>query len=116
MKLIRNDYVSMEVQYDNDVERAFLLGAFSTTLYDFDSKWKDMLPEGTAIPTAPLDFNVWKKGGNMNDYVGVYEGAGYQSKGVYRPFMDCRMHTNGAGSFCPVCQRAISRLIEFYTE
>lgn len=87
-----------------------------TTLYDFDSKWKDMLPEGTAIPTAPLDFNVWKKGGNMNDYVGVYEGAGYQSKGVYRPFMDCRMHTNGAGNFCPVCQRAISRIIEFYTE
>ena len=90
-----------------------------TTLYDFDSKWKDMLPEGADIPTAPLDFNVWKKcreGGALADYVGVYEGAGYQSKGVYRPFMDCRMHTNAAESFCPVCQRAIARLIEFYTE
>lgn len=87
-----------------------------TTLYDFDSKWKDMLPEGTSVPTEPLDFNVWKKGGDMNDYIGVYEGAGYQSKGVYRPFMDCRMHTNGAPIFCPVCQRAISRIIEFYTE
>ena len=90
-----------------------------TTLYDFASKWKDMLPEGTTIPTQPLDFNVWKKcseGGKMADYVGVYEGAGYQSKGVYRPYMDCRMHTNAAANFCPVCQRAISRLIEFYTE
>lgn len=90
-----------------------------TTLYDFESKWKDMLPEGTAIPTVPHDFNVWEKcrqGGNMMDYVGVYEGAGYQSKGVYRPFVDCRMHTNGAETFCPVCQRAIVNMIKFYTE
>ena len=90
-----------------------------TTLYDFDSKWKDMLPEGTQIPTAPLDFNVWEKyrqGADMADFIGVYEGAGYQSKGVYRPYMDCRMHTNAAETFCPVCQRAIARIIEFYTE
>lgn len=90
-----------------------------TTLYDFDSKWKDMLPEGTAIPTVPHAFNAWDKcreGGNMMDYVGVYEGAGYQSKGVYRPYVDCRMHTNKAETFCPVCRRAIARLIKFYTE
>ena len=78
-----------------------------------------MLPEGTAIPTAPHDFNAWEKcreGASMADFVGVYEGAGYQSKGVYRPYVDCRMHTNKAETFCPVCQRAIARLIEFYTE
>ena len=46
----------------------------------------------------------------------LLEGAGYQSKGVYRPAEDCRMHTNKAPAFCPVCQRAISRIIEFYTE
>ena len=66
-----------------------------TTLTDFDSKWKDMLDAGTAE---------------------LLEGAGYQSKGVYRPAADCRMHTNKAESFCPVCQRAIGRIIEFYTE
>ena len=64
-----------------------------TTLKDFDSKWKDMLDAGQAQ---------------------LLEGAGYQSKGVYRPEPDCRMHTNKADSFCPVCQRAISRVIEFY--
>jgi hypothetical protein len=47
--------------------------------------------------------------------IGVYEGAGYQSKGVYRPFPDCRMKTNAADAFCPVCQRAIARIIEFNT-
>ncbi len=66
-----------------------------TTLKDFDSKWKDMLDAGKAQ---------------------LLEGAGYQSKGVWRPAVDCRMHTNKAESFCPVCQRAIGRIIEFYTE
>lgn len=36
MRLVQKDYVSMEVQFDNDIERAFLLGAFSNTLYDFE--------------------------------------------------------------------------------
>ena len=90
-----------------------------TTLFDFSSKWNDMLPQGTAIPTAPVEGNIWKtfhEGTSMDSLVGVYEGAGYQSKGVYRPFPDCRMKTNAAESFCPVCQRAIARIIEFYTE
>ena len=64
-----------------------------TTLKDFNSKWKDMLDAGEAQ---------------------LLEGAGYQSKGVYRPSPDCRMHTNTADCFCPVCQRAISRVIEFH--
>ena len=90
-----------------------------TTLFDFDSKWDDMLPEGTEIPTAPVQGNIWQQfheGVSMDSIVGVYEGAGYQSKGVYRPFPDCRMKTNAAESFCPVCQRSIARIIEFYTE
>ena len=65
-----------------------------TTLFDFDSKWKDMLEAGEAV---------------------LLEGAGYQSKGVYRGSEDCRMKTNAAECFCPVCQRAIARIIEFYT-
>lgn len=65
-----------------------------TTLADFDSKWKDMLDAGQAE---------------------LHEGAGYQSKGVYRPADDCRMRTNRPDHFCPVCQRAIARIIEFYT-
>ena len=65
-----------------------------TTLADFESKWKDMLDNGEAE---------------------LLEGAGYQSKGVYRPAKDCRMHTNKAENFCPVCQRALGRIIEFYT-
>ena len=88
-----------------------------TTLFDFQSKWDDMLPRTIAIPTAPVE-NVWKEikdGKTPESLVGVYEGAGYQSKGVYRPYPDCRMKTNAAPAFCPVCQRAIARVIEHYT-
>lgn len=88
-----------------------------TTLYDFKSKWDDMLPRVIAIPTPVPESPIWSEDGNGKDSVtGVYEGAGYQSKGVYRPYPDCRMKTNAPKAFCPVCQRAISRIIEFYTE
>lgn len=89
-----------------------------TTLYDFASKWDDMLPKVIGIPTAPVNENIWSRieeGVPADSMIGVYEGAGYQSKGVYRPFPDCRMKTNSAKVFCPVCQRAIARVIEFQT-
>jgi hypothetical protein len=79
-----------------------------TTLTDFESKWKDMLPAGTKIPTEA-------DGKDIHTKIGVYEGGGYQSKGVFRPAQDCRMHTNKAPDFCPVCQRAILRLVNFLT-
>ena len=65
-----------------------------TTLSDFDSKWKDMM--GT------------------DPRIGLFEGGGYLSKGVYRPCDNCRMRTNEEPEFCPVCQRALTRLINFY--
>ena len=76
-----------------------------------------MLPKVIGIPTAPVQGNIWEsfhEGVGMDSMIGVYEGAGYQSKGVYRPFPDCRMKTNAAESFCPVCQRAIARMIEYH--
>jgi hypothetical protein len=45
----------------------------------------------------------------------VYEGAGYQTKGVYRPVQECRMRINECEEFCPVCARAIVRMIDYYT-
>ena len=75
-----------------------------TTLKNFSSKWQDML-------TTNDNIDKTKKSD-----VGIVEGAGYQSKGVYRSAVDCRMKTNQAPMFCKVCQRAIERLISFYTK
>jgi hypothetical protein len=78
-----------------------------TTLANFDSKWKDMLPEGTPIPTPATD--------DWNGKVGVFEGAGYMEKGAYKPYLDCSMNVVIFNNFCPVCQRAIERMIGYYT-
>ena len=82
-----------------------------STLVDFESKWKDMLPINTQIPTplATSENELYTK-------VGVYEGAGYTKKGIYRPTTECRMKINEAPAFCPVCQRALEKLINFYTK
>lgn len=82
-----------------------------TTLADFDAKWKDMVEPGTPVPT-PVQTDkslIYTK-------VGVYEGAGYTQKGIYRPTTECRMKINEAPVFCPVCQRALEKLIRFYTD
>lgn len=50
MKLIHKDFIEMKVQFDNDIERAFLLGAFSTTLYDFE-----IMEEGILQIDVPLE-------------------------------------------------------------
>jgi hypothetical protein len=76
-----------------------------TTLVDFDSKWADMVEEGIEIPTQVTTER------SKNYTVGVYEGGGYRAKGIYRPTDVCRMRDNVAERFCPVCERAIERVI-----
>ena len=65
-----------------------------TTQTDFDRKWKPLMGR---------------------DGVGLYEGGGYQSKGVWRGSEDCRMRTNAAPDFCPVCTEAVRAMVRFYT-
>ena len=79
-----------------------------TTLVNFEAKWKDMVSKKTPVPTP-----VEKK---YNNTVGVYEGAGYQKEDIYRPMIDCLMNTFNGDKFCPVCERAIERMIKYYTE
>jgi hypothetical protein len=66
-----------------------------TTKHNFHGKWENLIEEGK---------------------VGLVEGGGYLSHGVWRGQADCRMRTNEYPTFCPVCQQALTRLINFYTE
>ena len=68
-----------------------------TNKVNFGSKWQDMIKDKV-------------------EGVGLYEGAGYTDKGMFRATEDCRMRTNACKQFCPVCQRAINQLIDFYTK
>ena len=76
-----------------------------TTLVDFESKWADMVEPGIEIPSKVTAER------SKNYTVGVYEGGGYRSKGIYRPTDVCRMRDNVAERFCPVCERALERVI-----
>lgn len=92
-------------------------------------KWKQLVEADTPIPTPwekSLYDNIprtktahkdsllrkqqyWQK-------VGAFQGAGYASEGLYRPYLDCRMFSKSLTEFCPVCQAAIIRMIRFYSE
>jgi hypothetical protein len=108
-------------------------------------KWKPFLSAGIDIPTpwAKSRYDsvqtVWRqldrlaadyynkyapihaasaeilKSSNNRGKVGVFEGAGYASKGLYRPAVDCRMFSDNLGDFDPVCASAIERSIDFYS-
>lgn len=54
----------------------------------------------------------------LKDKVGAFEGAGYQSKGLYRPTINSMMHRFDANnrSYGKVNERAIIQMIEYYTK
>lgn len=109
-------------------------------------KWKHLIKSSTPIPTPwdkavydSLSIEVRKLDRSASDYaekyeklhtemqdllrsqkywgeVGVFEGAGYLSKGMYRPYLDCRMFSKSLNEFDPVCQAAIERMIDFYSK
>jgi len=79
-----------------------------TTNKSFDTKWKNMVTAGSPLPTPREE--------KYKDAIGMFEGGGYLSKGMYSPMMNCRMNSNEAKGFCPVCQDAIQKMIRFYCE
>ncbi len=79
-----------------------------TTLVDFDKKWKNQLPADLPIPTPDQSPYL--------NQLGVFEGGGYVKNGIYRSAINCRMKSNEADGFCPVCQDAIGKTIKFITE
>jgi hypothetical protein len=60
--------------------------------------------------------DAFLKASKYRGKVGVYEGAGYAAKGLYRPELDCIMFTKGAKPFCKVCEAAILGTIRYYTD
>lgn len=91
--------------YPTDIEP---LEANLTTRVNFDEKWKAMIDKDIPIPT-PNDPQYSKK-------VGLFEGGGYMTKGIYRPSYDCSMKSASVNNFCPVCKKTIQQMIDFYTK
>lgn len=82
-----------------------------TTLVSFKGKWENLIKKGTPVPTPES-----KKADVIKSRIGLFQGAGYDTKNIYRGMQDCRMKTNTYPDFCTVCQNALEKLIRFYTE
>lgn len=106
---LADEYYTSEVSYQDfyslDVEP---WEPNITTLVDFDSKWKNMMDDKVKIPTN-LE-------GKAELEIGVYEGAGYVAKGVYRSTPNSIMKAFDSNEFNEVSKAAIERIIKFYSE
>ncbi len=71
-------------------------------------KWGHLIAEGTAVPTPDDSLHA--------GVTGVFEGAGYSAKGLYRSSRDCIMKSKTLDGFCPACRAAIERMIDFHTK
>lgn len=102
-----DEYFKSEVTYESyyNLEKE-LWEPNITTLVEFEKKWKDLLPEGTPIPT-PLNDET-------KDGIGVFEGGGYLSEGIYRPMDHCMMRDYAP--FCPACSRAILQFVDYLSD
>lgn len=104
-----DEYFTSDVAYENfyplDVEP---WEPNLTTLVNFNMKWKNMVNDTVPVPTPTSE--------HYQHVVGAYEGGGYEANGVYRPFPDCTMKSGKFDHFCPVCRRAIQRMIDYYAE
>ncbi|NIO29823.1 MAG: peptidase M64 [Candidatus Latescibacteria bacterium] len=63
-----------------------------------------------------LNAHEYLKASKHAGQVGVFEGAGYAIKGLYRPMVDCIMFTKAQKRFCKVCEEAMIKIIEWYSE
>jgi len=154
MAALADEYYSSSVSYQMPEITVEPWEANITALLDKDNlKWKDMLEEGTPIPT-PWDKDKFDKHGieiqqertrlraakspesvleelfmrqkkeetamiaamENTGKIGAYEGASYYQYGMYRSSTDCIMYTRNKLDFCPVCQRALSKVIDQYTK
>lgn len=104
---LADEYFYSETPYGEDVFYCLESEPWEpniTTLRNFGCKWADLLPDGAEIPTQISDSS------NIPP-LGVFEGGGYLTKGIYRPADHCMMRDYAP--FCKACSRSIIRNINF---
>jgi hypothetical protein len=96
--------------------------AFDKHSYEYQKTRHRMTAEGATPEQMDVLFKQereWEttflSGQKYAGKVGVFEGAGYEPKGLYRPQLDCIMFTRDEVGFCRVCRKAIERVIDEYS-
>lgn len=102
-----------EYGYDNTYQDMYPLDVEPwepnlTTLVNFESKWKNLVQPNIPIPTPNND--------EYKNVIGVFEGGGYVSKGVYRPTFNSIMNSFTSNEFNEVCKKVLQNMIKYYSE
>jgi hypothetical protein len=95
--------------------------AYETKSREVQARRRELRAKG--VPEAEIDKHfreqmAWDSkflsSMKFSGKVGAFEGAGYETKGLYRPEVDCIMFTRDPVGFCRVCRRAIGTIIDQY--
>ena len=83
-------------------------------------KWGNFIAPTTPVPTgtgACAGYTAGPKPAGWSDDqdVGLFEGGGTVSLGIYRPVINCRMRGNSP-PYCPVCYTQMKRRQDQYTQ
>ncbi|MBN1155782.1 peptidase M64 [candidate division KSB1 bacterium] len=89
-----------------------LYDSLSTAIHNLDRSRSDYADQQKQISEQMHELLRDQKYWN---HVGAFEGSGYASEGLYRPYLDCRMFSKSLTGFCPVCAKSIETVIDFYT-
>lgn len=97
--------------------------AYETKSREVQARRRDLRAKG--VPEAEIDKHfreqmAWDSkflsSMKYSGKVGAFEGAGYETKGLYRPESDCIMFTRDPVGFCRVCRRSIGSIIDQYAK
>ncbi len=102
---IQTDYLKKRREFNEEIARLSRAGAPSEKIA---AKKKEADALSVKIEKT-LDKLIQTE--KYSGKVGAFEGAGYVSKGMYRPMLDCVMFRNGDRPFCKVCARRIEEVI-----
>ena len=112
----KTDFDSADLAYQ--IERREIDGAIAaatrTESFQFELDALDEAARSHAAARVAAVDAFMESSGSLGT-VGAFEGAGYVSKGLYRPAIDCLMFSRGVKALCPVCRRAVESRIDFYT-
>src|SRR5512140_3351499 len=94
---------------DSELNRLRKSGAADTQITATEQRFRS---RGRELGKKIDDVRAAYRG--LENTVGAFEGAGYTTKGLYRPMIYCIMISSPKNEFCLVCQRAIRQMIGYF--
>ncbi|MFO8070261.1 MAG: M64 family metallopeptidase [Polyangia bacterium] len=108
---LADEYFSASTGYDEDQFYREGVEPWEPNITAADDResveWAELIAPETPVPTPDTP--------EYDGVVGLFEGAGYKARGLYRPTRDSKMFHKGLLPFGPVNEAALERMIRYYT-